>query len=58
VFRAIIKKKSNIAATLFDFVCPGPSDVAKFSPCSDFIEIIKNTKKLAKGTLPSPLLEI
>jgi hypothetical protein len=54
LFRAIIKKKSNIAAALFDFVRPGPSNVAKFSASSDFIEIMKKHEETRKGSSSKP----
>lgn len=54
VLRAIIKKKSKIAASLFGFVSPGPSDVAHFSPCSDFSAIMKKHKETRQNSSSKP----
>lgn len=45
VFRAILKKQSDIASTLFNFVRPGSKEVAKFVACNNFREILKKHKE-------------
>lgn len=45
VFRAILKKKSTIASTLFNFVRPGSKEVAQFIASSSFREIMDNHQK-------------
>src|SRR4051794_40484802 len=54
VFRAIIKNKSSIASALFEFVRPGPSDIAKFSASSNFAEIMAKHEETRKSSTSKP----
>jgi hypothetical protein len=54
VFRAIIKKKSGLASSLFEIVRPGPSNVAQFSASSNFLEIMTKHGETRKGSTSKP----
>ncbi|KAE9371860.1 Lipoxygenase [Stipitochalara longipes BDJ] len=54
VLRAIIRKKSQIAGSVFEFVRPGPSDVAAFSASSNFLEIMTKHNDVRKGGTSKP----